>query len=87
MSDDIGFNEGIARWLQNRFELSHTPVVKGTEWVEERHWSCGEGTCDNYEAGGLSIDFDNNGTPSHFTIEIEDYGFGRLVKEIAGLMP
>lgn len=87
MSDDNKFNEALAKWLQDHLDLSSLPRIDGTEWVEERHWTCGEGTCDNYETGGLSVDFNDNGTPSHYTIEIEDYGFGRLVKEIAELMP
>ena len=64
------------------------PKVVDTDFIDAQYWTCGEGTCDNYEAAQFEIAYVNAvGTREHYGLGIEDYGFGRLVREIAELMP
>ena len=88
MSDDNGFNQGLALWVQKHEDLYHLPEILGTEFEEAYESMCGEGTCDFSEPSMFTIYYTGqHGEKRSRRIPIEDYGFGRLVKEIAELMP
>jgi len=88
MSDDDGFNEGLALWVQQKNDLHYVPEILKTEWEDAYESRCGEGTCDFSEPSTFTIYYTGHlGERKSHRLAIEDYGFSCLVKEIAELMP
>jgi hypothetical protein len=81
------FNAGLHEWLKRNNDLHHQFEILGTDWEEAYNGTCGEGTCDYSDPSTFTVYFSGElGEKKSFRVNIPNYGFAKLVKEIAELM-